>query len=140
MATKQKANPVSKQPAKAQAKTLQADGRVITTDKATGATAVAAPPAPKVKPSLRGRSTIQGPVARVWQISDSMARAARDRAEPLPARRVVVKACVDAGIAPYTARTQYQAWFSHTGRGKNLLADGNLPKRFQEQSEEGDAE
>lgn len=42
-----------------------------------------------------------GPVAQVWAIADQMKNATR---------RVVVTACIAAGINEHTARTQYQRW------------------------------
>lgn len=46
-------------------------------------------------------STIVRPCKQVWHIADSM---------PNATRKQVLKACIDAGIAFYTARTQYQQW------------------------------
>lgn len=73
-------------------------------------------------PALRGESTVDDPVAQVWQIADRMWTEAGDS----PPRRVdCVEAAKDAGIAHYTARTQYQAWFTHTNKGQNLISAGN---------------
>lgn len=61
----------------------------------------------KVKPTtIQGLpyvqfSTIERPCKRVWHIADSM---------PKASRKEVLKACIDAGIAFYTSRTQYQLW------------------------------
>lgn len=46
-------------------------------------------------------STIVRPCKQVWHIADSM---------PTATRKEVIQACEDAGIAFYTARTQYQQW------------------------------
>jgi len=46
-------------------------------------------------------STIQRPCKQVWHIADSM---------PGAKRKDVLAACVKAGIAFFTARTQYQQW------------------------------
>ena len=46
-------------------------------------------------------STIERPCKAVWAIAENMKGQKRG---------VVLAACVDAGIAYYTARTQYQAW------------------------------
>lgn len=43
-----------------------------------------------------------GNCAKVWEIADSMAGARR---------KDVVSACVEAGVALGTAKTQYQHWF-----------------------------
>jgi hypothetical protein len=46
-------------------------------------------------------STVVRPCKQVWHIADSM---------PGAKRKAVLEACVNAGIAYYTARTQYQQW------------------------------
>lgn len=56
-------------------------------------------PAPVVK--TRNASTVESPVKRVWAIADSM---------PDAKRKDVIAACVEEGIAFFTARTQYQKW------------------------------
>lgn len=56
-------------------------------------------PAPVVK--TRNASTVESPVKRVWAIADSM---------PEAKRKDVIAACVEEGIAFFTARTQYQKW------------------------------
>ncbi len=56
-------------------------------------------PAPVVK--ARNASTVESPVKRVWAIADSM---------PDAKRKDVIAACVEEGIAFFTARTQYQKW------------------------------
>ena len=48
-------------------------------------------------------STIDRPCKKVWEIADGMKGQKRG---------LVLAACVDAGIAYYTARTQYQQWLS----------------------------
>lgn len=49
----------------------------------------------------RNASTVESPVKRVWAIADSM---------PDAKRKDVIAACVEEGIAFFTARTQYQKW------------------------------
>lgn len=49
------------------------------------------------------QSSIVRPCKQVWHIADAM---------PNATRKEVLKACIDAGIAFYTARTQYQQWSS----------------------------
>lgn len=46
-------------------------------------------------------STIESPVRHVWDVADSMKGAKR---------KDVIAACVEQGVAFYTARTQYQKW------------------------------
>jgi hypothetical protein len=46
-------------------------------------------------------STVERPTKQVWHIADEMKGAKR---------KEVLDACVKAGIAYYTARTQYQLW------------------------------
>jgi hypothetical protein len=77
------------------------------------------------KRNMRGRSTIEEPVNRVWHIADKLFAQARAKGEAPPRRKDVVEYCHQHGIALYTARTQYQLWFTHTNRGTKLMADGN---------------
>lgn len=55
----------------------------------------------KTKPCLKGKSAISGPCRVVWDLAEVMAGARR---------KDIIQACVDAGIAYYTARTQYQKY------------------------------
>jgi len=52
------------------------------------------------------KSTIESPSKRVWEIAEQM-----KAANPNVRRKDVIAACVEQGIAYYTARTQYQLWF-----------------------------
>lgn len=54
-----------------------------------------------VKVSLKGKSKIGSPCRVVWDIAEKMAGAKR---------KDIIAACVEAGIAFYTARTQYQKY------------------------------
>lgn len=54
---------------------------------------------PTKKIEITHKSTVDRPCGRVWDIADSM---------PGAKRKDILQACVDAGIAYYTARTQYQ--------------------------------
>jgi hypothetical protein len=63
-------------------------------------------PAPKVRKSvakadLRGKSAIGSPCRIVWDIAGEMEGARR---------KDIIQACVEAGVAYYTARTQYQKY------------------------------
>lgn len=49
------------------------------------------------------QSTIQKPCSVVWDIAIKMDGARR---------KDVIQACVDAGVSYYTARTQYQQWYT----------------------------
>lgn len=49
------------------------------------------------------KSSVEKPTKRVWHIAESM-KGAR--------RKDVIEACVNEGIAYYTARTQYQLWYT----------------------------
>lgn len=55
-----------------------------------------------VDPARPRMSTIPLPTKKVWDVADSM---------PGAKRKEVIEACVAAGIAYGTARTQYQHWF-----------------------------
>lgn len=75
-------------------------------------------------PALRGKSTVDSPVSKVWSLADVMVAAAKEgeRAK----RSEVVAEAQNQGIAYYTARTQYQAWFSATDKGTKRLSDLTL--------------
>jgi hypothetical protein len=55
----------------------------------------------KVATEVTHESTIERPCKAVWAIAENMKGQKRG---------VVLAACVEAGIAYYTARTQYQSW------------------------------
>lgn len=60
------------------------------------------------KPRL---SSVIRPTKMVWDIADSM---------PKASRKEVMEACVNAGIAYGTSRTQYQAWFKASQEAKRV--------------------
>ena len=76
-------------------------------------------------PGHRIRSSVDSPVNAAWEFADRVFAEARENGEDPPRRKDVVAAMQDSGIAYYTARTQFQSWFTHTARGTNLLTDGN---------------
>lgn len=51
-------------------------------------------------------STCEKPTKAVWNIADEM-----KAANPAITRKEVVAECIRRGVAPGTARTQFQAWF-----------------------------
>lgn len=63
---------------------------------------------PSAKPRL---SSVIRPTKMVWDIADSM---------PKASRKEVMEACVAAGIAYGTSRTQYQAWFKASQEAKRV--------------------
>ena len=54
---------------------------------------------------VANKSTTERPCKRVWIIADDMLAA-----NPEVKRKDVIAACIAAGVAFYTARTQYQQW------------------------------
>lgn len=56
---------------------------------------------------ILNKSSISNPCKTVWNIAEKM-----HAEQPGVRRAQVLEACVNAGIAYYTARTQYQAWLS----------------------------
>lgn len=72
---------------------------------------VEADPAPAVKMTkvvtVANTSTIKSPTKAVWHIVDEM-----KAANPAVRRKDVVAECIARGIATFTARTQYQLWFT----------------------------
>lgn len=59
--------------------------------------------------SINRESTIKRPCFVVWDMADNM---------PGARRKDVVEACVQAGVAYYTARTQYQLWLQTSKASK----------------------
>lgn len=57
------------------------------------------------EPVIRGESTCESPVKTVWRIADEMTKQGKKRGE-------IIDACVAAGVAYYTARTQYQHFYT----------------------------
>jgi hypothetical protein len=91
--------------------------------------------------SLRGKSTIDGPVAAAWAKADEI-WANADTDSP-PRRKDIVAAMEAVGITYYTARTQYQAFFDVTLHGTRRLADvpnDELPKKLQKVEEAAEVE
>ena len=90
-------------------------------------------------PALRGKSTAEAPVAAVGELCDTVVAGAapEDRAK----RSEVVALAQEEGIAYYTARTQFQAWFTATDKGTRRLSDlslDELPKALHpEEGEDG---
>lgn len=64
-------------------------------------------PEPETTHIVLNKSSVANPCKRVWDIAEKMHK---DR--PGIKRAEVLEACVEAGIAYYTARTQYQAWLA----------------------------
>lgn len=68
--------------------------------------AVAKPaPSPRVN-AVNETSSVKKPTKLVWEIAQKM-----KEENPNVRRKDVIAACQEAGIAFYTARTQYQLWF-----------------------------
>lgn len=57
----------------------------------------------KEKPEILRKSSASGPCALVWDIAEKMLKEGAKRKE-------VIAACVEEGVAYYTARTQYQKY------------------------------
>ena len=85
---------------------------------------------PPPDPALRGKSSVANPVAEVWAHAENRFELFRNKATEKPRRCDVVEECKSTGIAHFTARTQYQAWFKHTGGGERTITpkDDGLPK------------
>lgn len=75
-------------------------------------------------PSTRSKkSTIIDPSKSVWHIADEMFKK-----NPATSRKDVVAACVASGIAFFTARTQYQQWFTARRESAQHAAEANAKK------------
>lgn len=59
--------------------------------------------------NINRESTIKRPCFVVWDTADNM---------PGARRKDVIEACVQAGVAYYTARTQYQLWLQTSKAGQ----------------------
>lgn len=96
-------------------------------------TQVEAPVAPKLtaeqrKLAKRGKSTMPEPVKGMWSLCDRVT--AKSNGTKIN-RKDMIALAVKAGIAPHTASTQYQSWFSATQRGTvrlESLPATSLPK------------
>lgn len=76
------------------------------------------------QPTTRVRkSTVESPSKLVWHIADEMIGA-----NPQVTRKEVIQACIDRGIATFTARTQYQAWFKTRRESIQHAAEVNAKK------------
>jgi len=72
-------------------------------------------PAPvKVEIPMLRKSLVKTPVFASWDMFDSLRKAAEEAGTPLR-RKDAVAYAVAAGIAFYTARTQYQSWKTANG-------------------------
>lgn len=58
-------------------------------------------------PDRQKKSRISNPVQFVWALAEEMIKA-----DPTARRKDIINAAIDAGVAGYTARTQYQAWYT----------------------------
>jgi len=75
---------------------------------------------PLPDPALRGKSEIDDPVLEVWLLAHAMWAKAKAEGTK-PRRKDVIAAGEALGIAFYTVRTQYQAWFSFTNKGESMI-------------------
>lgn len=94
-------------------------------------------------PALRGKSSIDEPVSFVWHHCDTAASNAAAAGQLAPKRSQVIKDLQALGVAFYTARTQYQAWFSATDKGRKRildLAQDELPRSMRDPIEDSDEE
>lgn len=64
---------------------------------------------PKAPPFFNDFSSVAKPCELVWAIADRL---------PNARRRDVINACVGAGVAFHTAKTQYQKWYAKNKRNK----------------------
>lgn len=69
------------------------------------------PAKPQAPADRRKDSEVEGPVKLVWRIADAMLAKIGGNMDNLK-RKDVLAECDRQGIAFYTARTQYQRWFS----------------------------
>lgn len=67
----------------------------------TAPNADAAKEAPPTESTPRNKSSVANPVQQVWAVADAM---------PEAKRKDIIAACVEQGVAFFTARTQYQKW------------------------------
>ena len=82
-------------------------------------------------PERRKKSIIANPVKFVWDLADTM-----KQMDPTIRRKDVIQACIDAGVAGYTARTQYQAWYQMQRESQRQAALAEA-KRNEQQRKQG---
>ena len=70
------------------------------------------------------KSTVEYPVARTWQIAHELCIAATRQGNEPPQRGVLVNACIDAGIATDTAKTQVQQYLKASNGGRQAPVKG----------------
>jgi len=94
-------------------------------------------------PGLRGMSEVDSPVAYVWLRCAELAAAADAKGEKRMRRKDVIALLVEEGVTFYTARTQYQSWFSATRNGEIPVEEVSadvLPRVMQPKEEEEEDE
>jgi hypothetical protein len=91
------------------APTPVAEAPAVVKDEQIAADAAAVAANPSTEPTQVGlkKSTVENPTKLVWEIADQMSFL-----NPEVRRCDVVRACINAGIATHTAKTQYQRWFT----------------------------
>lgn len=96
-------------------------------------TAVLVESEPRKSYIVKGKSLITSPVAATWAISHNACVAARNAEQPIPARKTLVLAAINAGVAPYTARTQVQAYLKASKGG--TVTPSKFPRQVEVEAE-----
>ena len=90
--------------------------------------------APKTPAQKKGNSTVERPVAVTWAVCINACAAARaDAKVPVPGRKVLVAAAIDAGVGYYTSRTQVQAFLKASNSGRTMPSKMPRDLTMQEQ-------
>ena len=66
---------------------------------------------PEIVPEIAPKAKKVGACAQVWEIAESAHKAASEIGDK-PRRSDIIRACINKGINPSTAKTQYQIWFT----------------------------
>lgn len=102
---------------KRSAKPVATEEPQVAAEPAQPAAVVATVEPKQAKIEMRGKSTVESPVALVWVISHNAMLVAQRDGKERPSRKALFDLCRQAGIAPYTARTQIQLYLKASANG-----------------------
>lgn len=100
---------------------------------ADGATGATTPSGKRDRwPERKKKSSIANPVKFVWDLADAM-----KKVDPSVRRKDVIEAAIANGVAGYTARTQYQAWYQMQRESQRQAALAEAKRNAEQKSKTG---